>query len=478
MYFKRIGAAYKGGVLKFALDASLSAGGLEIFLDGLSVSSPLTRFDPRFNLKGLGIRYGNPTMEISGAFLREKKTDPKLGAYDEFSGIALLKTQAFTLGAIGSYAYVNGKPSLFIYGALNRPLGGPAFCFVTGLSVGFGYNRKLRMPSIDKVFEFPLVAQVMNGGSLPTAPNQDTLTDVLKELNAYVPISEGSLFLAAGIRFTTFKLLDTTLLLSASFGRRFELNLLGVSTLSVPPKAGKTTSLAKVKMALKGAYIPDEGFVGLRGKLTPDSYILSRKCRLSGGFAYYAWYTGPHGGDFVITMGGYHPRFRKPAHYPSVPRLSINWRLSSNIHIKGNCYFALCAHAFMAGGRLEAVYQKGNLKAWFKASADFLISWKPYHYEASIRVNIGGSYKFKGLFGTRRISVDVGSTLEIWGPEFGGHASVDLWVTSVSISFGARRPAGPKAIGWNTFKQSFLPEKNLCSVSVSAGLVSQGTDEK
>ena len=38
------------------------------------------------------------------------------------------------LGALvlGSYAERNGSRSLFLYGALNYPIGGPPFCFVTG----------------------------------------------------------------------------------------------------------------------------------------------------------------------------------------------------------------------------------------------------------------------------------------------------------------------------------------------------------
>jgi hypothetical protein len=50
---------------------------------------------------------------------------------------------------------------------------------------------------------------------------------------------------------------------------------------------------------------------------------------------------------------GYHPRFKVPAHYPRVPRLGFNWRIGDTVVIKGQPYFALCAHAVMAGGALE-----------------------------------------------------------------------------------------------------------------------------
>ena len=221
VHFNRIGVAYSGGNLKFALDASFSLGGLEIFLDGLSVSSPLTRFEPHFDLKGLGIDYKNPVVEIGAGFLREHIEDPVLGSYDEYDGIALLRTKELALSAIGSYAYVNGKPSLFIYTALNYPIGGPPFFFVTGVSLGFGYNRALRMPSTDKILEFPLVAEAMNGKSLPANAGKQTLIAELEAIHSYIPVSIGQVFLAAGISFTTFKLVDSTILLAASFGNRF-----------------------------------------------------------------------------------------------------------------------------------------------------------------------------------------------------------------------------------------------------------------
>ena len=59
-----------------------------------------------------------------------------------------------------------------------------------------------------------------------------------------------------------------------------------------------------------------------------------------------------------------------------------------------------------------------------------------------------------GLF---TISVSVGAGLYIWGPPFGGRAEVDLDVVSFTISFGAE-PLAPPPIGWNTFKNKFLPQ--------------------
>jgi hypothetical protein len=478
VHFNRIGGAYNDGKITFALDASLSMGGLEISLDGLSVRSSLHKFEPHFNIKGLGIDYQNSSLSIGAAFLKEHIGDPAPAGYDEYDGLALIRFKELAISAIGSYAYVNDKPSLFIYAALNYPIGGPPIFFVTGLSLGFGYNRGLRIPSIDKVAEFPMVAEAINGTSLPDDAGKETLTAELEAIHAYIPIQEGQMFLAVGISFTSYELIESFVLVTANFGNRFELDVLGISTLILPPNADTNKEpLAFVQLAIKASLVPDEGFFGVRAQLTSESYIFSKDCHLTGGFAFYIWYDGPHEGDFIVSIGGYHPHFQKPAHYPNVPRLGFNWALDSHASIKGDMYLALCGHAFMAGGHLEANYHSGALKAWFKAGADFLIEWKPYHYEASLYIDIGASYTYH-FFGTHHITVDLGANVDIWGPDFGGHAKIHLWIVSIGVDFGASRVRSLPPIEWDEFKESFLPATDkLCSISVGKGLVSKGPDD-
>jgi hypothetical protein len=475
VHFHRIGLKYENSQLKFLLDASLSAGGLTISLDGLSVSSPLTRFDPKFDLKGLGIDYTNEALEIGGAFLRQHIVDGNR-EYDEYDGMAILKIKELSLAAIGSYAYIDGHPSLFVYASVNEPMGGPSFFFVEGLALGFGYNRALRIPSIDEVQQFPLVAEAIEGAGMPENAGRDTLSAELEKLRAYIPPTPGEMFLAVGVKFNSFKMIDSFALLILSFGHRFQVDLLGMSTLTVPVHTPpEKTPLAEIQMALKATYVPSEGFLGVNAQLTPDSYILSRACRLTGGFAFYSWFSGEHEGDFVTTLGGYHPDFNVPAHYPTVPRLGFNWKVDNHLNLKGDAYFALCPHTLMAGGHLEATYEAGPFKAWFKEGADFLVAWKPYHYDAEIYVDMGASLTYH-FFGTHHITIHLGADLHIWGPEFGGEGKVHIWVISVHITFGDQSAQKPGAIDWAGFKESFLPaDKDICAVTVSKGLVTKGS---
>ncbi|GEM_PF-913217 len=471
IYFERIGVQYEKGKLWFLLDASLTAAGLSIALQGLSVGSSLKEFKPEFRLDGLGIDYKKGPLEIGGAFLRFGES--------EYNGTAIIKTEALSLAAIGAYAELaDGHKSLFIYAVLDEPLGGPAFFFVTGLAAGFGYNRRLRIPGINQVQNFPLVSEVVNGTTPipPGAGQRNALMGELTKIRTYIPPETGQYFLAVGIKFNSFKLIDSFALLTISFGNHFELDLLGLSTLVVPtPEANQLIDpLAEVQMAIKASFIPDEGFFGLEAQLTTASFLLSRKCHLTGGFAFYSWFKGVHKGDFVTTLGGYHPSYKVPAHYPKVPRLGFNWQVTTQLSLKGEAYFALTASALMAGGRLEALWLDGNLRAWFIAGADFLIAWKPYHYDARVYVDMGVSYTFK-FFGTHSISVDVGADLHIWGPDFSGNARVKLWIITFHVIFGAAASQSPKPIDWTTFRTSFLPadDKDMASISLLRGVKSQ-----
>ena len=67
----------------------------------------------------------------------------------------------------------------------------------------------------------------------------------------------------------------------------------------------------------------------------------------------------------MLTVGGYHSDFKVPAHYTQmqqVPRLAINWQVSSALSIKGDAYFALTPSALMAGAPLVVVDESARIK--------------------------------------------------------------------------------------------------------------------
>jgi hypothetical protein len=464
--FERAGVAFAQGQVKLALDASISAAGLTLTLDGLSVSSPLTRLDPTFDLRGIGVSFRKQPIEITGTFLRTT-----IDGREEFAGLAVIRAKAFSITALGAFA-PGAEPSMFVFAVLDKPLGGPSCFFVTGLAAGFGYNRDLLVPPIAGVAAFPLVKAAK--GTLALTDRKSALASLVEPV-PLIPPRAGAYWLAAGIKFESFKIIDSIALLVVKFGNDLEINLLGVATLQLPKKPAEP--YVYVEMAFKVAVRPAEGLVSAEARLTENSYVIDKSCRLAGGFAFYAWFDGLHKGDFVVTLGGYHPRFAVPAHYPRVPRLELTWTMEK-VSIKGQAYFALTPSCVMAGGSLEVAYRDGSVEASLTARADFLISWKPFFYVVDVFVSIRAALVLDTLFGTSRLGASLSASVHIEGPEFRGIAEVTWTVVSFTVRFGATNEPAPKALAMSfaEFRQTYLPaDADICKIRIASGLVREHT---
>jgi hypothetical protein len=461
----RIGGEWRRGKLGLLLDGAVDLAGLTVGLLGFRVSFPLLDFiqKPEWEtlrkieagLDGLQIGFKGGPVQISGTLLQVPV--PGKGVSVQYDGSLIVQAKVFTLTALGSFAVVQRKASLFVFAVLHKELGGPAFFFVTGLAFGFGFNRTLRLPAIAEVQSFPLVMGAVNpayfsGGADPRA--------ALEKLDSYIAPSSGDYWVAAGVKFSTFGLINSFALISLSFGTQLQIGLLGLSRITVPPETPGTQNrnpIACAELALKVTFAPASGVLAAEARLTDNSYLFSTKCRLTGGFAFYCWFGPQHEGDFVITLGGYHPRFVPPPHYPAVPRLGIRWAVSSKLSVLGEAYFALTPSCVMAGGKLQVLFQWGDLRAWFCAYADFLIGWKPFYYDIEIGVRIGVSYRFSFLGIRKALTLEIGAVLSLWGPPFGGKARVSLWIISFTISFGQRKTPEVPRLTWEEFHRSFLP---------------------
>lgn len=470
----RLSLIFGGGVRLNALDVELT---------GLSVGIPVTQpgnlqaYD--LDLDGLGITFKAGDVELSGAFLKIP-ANPPTKPYTEYDGEALIKAGTFTLAALGSYAYVPaagslpGYASLFIFAILEADLGGPPFFYVTGVAAGFGYNRALVLPGMDGVPEFPLVAGASDPtrlGAVKQADGSWAMPDpaaVVALLGGISPPQRGEYWFAAGVRFTSFDLVNSTALVTVEFGNELEIAVLGLSWISLPPPpapgaAAPANPFAYAELGIEVVILPDQGVFSATAVLTPNSFVLDPACRLTGGFAFCVWFgDNPNSGQWVLTLGGYHPSFNPPSYFPQVPRLGFDWPMSGDVTVSGDAYFALTPSAVMAGGGLQVLFHSGDLKAWFKARMDALVQWAPFHFEVEISVSIGASYRMKLLFVTVTLSVELGASLTLWGPPTGGEVHVSWFVISFTVSFGAGRGDAPGALSWTNgdgtgFAQTLLP---------------------
>ena len=357
--------------------------------------------------------------------------------------------------------------TFFVYAMLTAGTGGgPTFGPIqfNGIALGYGYNRKLNVPRIEKVAEFPLVQMVMGEGGYQ---KDDTSLDVrtqlgkpledpvsmLEKFKDHVVAEAGQQFACGGVRFTIGGLVDCFALLVVQWNEKsFEIALLGLARFR-HTRDLTAKPICYVEMQILMTIKPSEGTFQLQAQLTSNSWILTQDCKLTGGFALFIWFGGEHKGDWVFTLGGYHPRFKRPEHYPVVPRLGLNWPVNDKLTIKGGLYFAVTPACLMLGARLEATFHSGRISAWFTAYLDVVVNWDPIYFEAEI----GISLRVEASFFLTSIKVTIAASVQMWGPPVGGIAHIDLTVCSFDIDFGQKRPDKPELIKtWQKFCHNFL----------------------
>ncbi len=221
--FQRVGVGYQDNVLLFALDASVAVGPLAFSLQGLSVGSPLSEFSPVFSLQGLALTFDRPLLSIGGAFLKVRET---VGGqtFDSYYGELIVSAATFSLKALGGWAPDADPASFFIYLAIDVLLGGPPFLFVTGLAGGFGINSPARPAHHRPGQRLPAAARQRPARA--GQPGRDDQGGHPALQRTFSPLAY-QYWVAAGIAFTSFEMIQAQAVVSVSFGVDLEIGVVG-----------------------------------------------------------------------------------------------------------------------------------------------------------------------------------------------------------------------------------------------------------
>ncbi|KAF5701766.1 hypothetical protein FGLOB1_10001 [Fusarium globosum] len=464
-----ISLSYEGGVLRIHLDASVLIGPISAGIQGLNLVVRLNSNQIHglhdilhvpidVEIEGIDMSFSRMPIQIAGA-LHHK---PGTKAY--FGGVAI-SLSTFSIAALGSYEQVpanaaTGTPeydSFFIYAMMEGLIFTMGWAEVRGLMAGFGYNSRLRLPTVEQLSTFPLIQGFEKQGGF----NMNQAIQSLTGPDAFVTPSMGSIWLALGLVIRACEVIDMRAVATVALGpNQNDIGLIARATASLPRRASPDKALVLIDLSVVGKLDLVHGELSVDGLLNPTSFILNKDCRPSGGFAIRSWFgkNNPHSGDWVVSFGGYHPTYQVPAHYPRPQRLGISWTLSSNLRITGNAYAAITPGAVMAGGMLQAVFSAGPLGAHFDAHADFLVNLKPLHYMADMAVSAGVYYEIRVWRFRKKISVNVGASLHLEGPPIHGSVHFDLSVVSFTVSFGSGSSEGKRSISLRELMDLVLQE--------------------
>ena len=430
--------------LKILVDGEAEIAGFLAQVDDLSVTIPILRplnfSEWEYDMAGCALAYSGPAFKIAGALRKEELDVPGGGnneKYIEYQGLCTISTSTISISAIGAFGRIPSNDgsyvTCFVIAAIDYPLGGIPEFFVTGLAGGLGLNRDLVVPK---------VADVPNSIFMRTLSGfADDPMGALEQIRTDLPAKRDSLWFAVGVKFTTYQVLETKGVLFVKLSDGFTIGILGLSSMSLPTKE---LGIGYVELAFLAYFDSQEQVLWVEAQLTDASYLFHKSCRLTGGFALVSWFKR---GEFLLSLGGYHPKFKAPNYYPVVPRLGFSWKPMSKLTIKGGAYFTVCTSAVMLGGGFEATFKAGSLSASFKAGVDVLVVFDPFYY--NFRVYIGLSVRYKTWLGT--VKASLGADLEIEGPKMRGKARIEWYIISFTVSFGANSSRAFKAIGMPEF---------------------------
>ncbi len=416
-------------------DGSVSMFGLTCAVDDLEITYLVSRndfFNPAswdVDLAGLAVSADMAGVTIAGGLLKSVGANGDI----EYLGMLLARFGVYGITIYGGYGEgeSNGERfvSFFAVGAIVGPIGGPPAFFLTGIGGGFGINRELIVPSdLSDFGDYPLIQ------ALDTAAEPGNPMEQLRALGEYFPMASDTFWFAAGISFTSFVIVDGIAVVAVEIGDGLDINLLGLARLALPRPE---VALVSIELALLVRFSTSEGVLWVQGQLTDNSWLLYPDVKLTGGFAFVVWFKGDKAGEFVLTMGGYHPDFHREG-YPEVPRLGLEWKVSNNISISAGGYFALTSEALMAGGDFEASARFGPAWAEVRFGAHGIVYFDPFHYKVGVYARISAGVTVDlWIFGEVTISISIGASITVEGPDFHGVATFEVGPVELEVEFGS-----------------------------------------
>ncbi|TMR07360.1 hypothetical protein ETD83_01025 [Actinomadura soli] len=139
---------------------------------------------------------------------------------------------------------------------------------------------------------------------------------------------------------------------------------------------------------------------------------------------------GSGGGEFVLSAGGFHPRYVRPPGVPELRRLSLG--LGGGLGLRAEAYFAVTSNAVMFGGqvRLDATIAGCGVEGWL--GLDTLFIFDPV-FSFSARVFAGVAVK---VLGQRLAGIALDFTLEGPAPWHAfGTGSISVLFEDISLDF-------------------------------------------
>ncbi|GGV71344.1 hypothetical protein GCM10010294_30500 [Streptomyces griseoloalbus] len=429
-----------GGEPRLALSVSASAGlpglPLRVHLDRAGIELPVT-FSPatRPGLDpsrlrelfpdGIGTELQVPP--VSGGGLVRRTPDQGYGGLISVD-LGVLRVQAVAL-----FRPPDGKAPTSFLVLLAAQFPPPGI----QLGLGFALDAVGGLVGVNRRADVPVLQQLVCDGNADHVLFPDRAVEraqeIIGSLGSAFPVAAGRILVGPMIRIT--------------WGDRM-VSLSGAVILELPAPA-RAILLGRLLVGLPDPVLP---LIRLQasvfGRIEPAVPLVELLVSLSGSWIVglavrgeiYLLVRGGAQPEFVLSAGGFHPRYTRPARVPALDRLQVDLAPGNGFGLRMEAYFAVTSNAVMFGGQvqLDATIAGCGVQGWL--GLDALFVFDPV-FAFSVRVRAGVAVR---AFGRRLAGIALDFTLEGPAPwhAFGtGSISVLFW--DVELDFDVRWGSPP-----------------------------------
>jgi hypothetical protein len=351
--------------------------------------------------------------------------------HERYTGVVVLKIGEITLNAVGLLSTdVPGDEaaySLLVIVAGEFPQ--------IRLGLGFSLTGAGGIVGLHRSVKAEPLGQVVRDGALDSVLfPQDPVANadrILSDLRRIFPVTPDSHVFGPIVQLEW----GEPTILTANLGVVLELPswkiaVLGDFQVVLPNEDNDRVTL---NMAASGIIDPDEERVDVDASLY-DSRLV--EWTLTGDMALRT----KRGDDpqFVLSIGGFNPRYDPPSDVPSLERVTATLGPSSgNPTLEFAGYLAITSNTVQAGASVDAVAKAGPALAEGRISFDALIEFDPFGFVADFHSSFSVTVKGKGF------SVDIDGTISGPGPfRVQGKIKISLFLFSISASLDVKLGSG------------------------------------
>lgn len=269
------------------------------------------------------------------------------------------------------------------------------------IQIGFGFtwNGVGGLLALNRTANLPYIQEGLKNGVLQSIlfPRDlvANMSRVISDLTTAFPVANDNfvvgLMAKLGFGTPTKVTLDLGLFLDINNNNDYKIVLLGVLKAKLPKEEKVVLSL---QAAFIGIYDQKNQFIFFRAELI-DSRLLTFK--LTGSLALgISW--GP-ASVFVLSAGGFHPRFHEIPSLPTLPnafsnlqRIGIQLLDSKNPRILVEHYFAMTSNTVQIGGKAELFYDifsgEGGYNIYGRLEVNALFHFNPFKFILDIAAQI------------------------------------------------------------------------------------------